>query len=73
MSADYDVACLTCRRATHLGQRFAGGGGLVFGYGSEDAVGRAAIGRWLLRHLEAGHDVRVVASAPAGFEVDSPS
>lgn len=60
MSTDYDFACFTCKRTMHCGQRFMGSDKVVFGFGSNDDAGRAEIGRWLLRHLEAGHDVRVL-------------
>ena len=62
MSTDYALACLTCRRAIHLGQRFAVG--WSFGHGSNDAAGHRSAGTWLQQHLEAVHLVVVMADPP---------
>ncbi len=67
LSTDFAAVCLTCRQEIHLGVRMALGP-LVFGNGSDDEVGRAAVGWWIEQHVcpndGATHDVRIFTDAP---------
>ncbi|MEK7178596.1 MAG: hypothetical protein AAB721_03000 [Patescibacteria group bacterium] len=60
MSTDYNAACYTCRREIHLGQRMADLGSFGFGIADHATIRRQWV--WLLEHLQAGHDVRIVES-----------
>lgn len=64
MSTDWDAVCFTCRKYTHLGQRFTSGP--AFGFSTHDAEGRARAAEFVSEH--AYHDLRIMVDPPDGFE-----
>ena len=68
MSTDYDVVCDLCKRRRHLGQRFTGSLGVVFGYGSDDAEGRKKVGVFISEHMACqSGGLRIVTDAPLDY------
>jgi len=65
MSTDFDVACHTCKKRKHLGQRMAMT--FSFGFGSNDVSGASEASEFICNHL--GHDLRIydVENVPPGF------
>lgn len=57
MSTDYNVYCLECKKARHLGQFM--GSKYSFGYGSNDTETPPKIMEWLAEHVDKNHDIRI--------------
>lgn len=62
MSTDFHFQCHTCRVQLHAGQRMGGLTSYSWGYGGDDANGRALVARWAMEHAGEGHDMRLVVN-----------
>lgn len=58
MSVDYQVYCVTCKKARHLGQRMAAT--FSFGYGSNDRETPPKIMEWIGDHIDCDHELRIL-------------
>jgi hypothetical protein len=70
MSTDYSAVCDACREGIHIGQRFSSG--WAFGYGTNDAPGRLAAGKFIQGHVHNAFGLRVVRTddVPSGYRFE---